>query len=249
EEGSSIPLPDICVNVSDYDTSFFFFGGWTDASGAYTVGGLPPGDYKVQFEDCSYPAMYVGEWYNDQPDFESADLVPVTAGVNTSGIDAALALGGSISGTVTEEGTGTPLPDMCVWAYDYDMPPDLWIYPAGWGSTDASGAYTVGGLAAGDYKVQFNDCSYPAMYVGEWYNDQLDFESADLVSVTAGVNTSGIDAALALGGSISGTVTEEGTGTPLPDMCVWAYDYDMPPDLWIYPAGWGSTDASGAYTV
>ncbi|GAG43963.1 unnamed protein product, partial [marine sediment metagenome] len=79
---------------------------------------------------------------------------------------------------------------------DYDTPLGPGIYPAGWGSTDASGAYTMGGLPIGDYKVQFNDCGDPAMYVGEWYNDQPDFESADLVPVTAGVNTSGIDAAL-----------------------------------------------------
>ena len=77
--------------------------GWaqTDASGTYTVTGLPAGTYKVQFSDAS---GYLEQWYNNKPDYESATEVQVSAGNTTTGIDARLIEGGKISGTVTGVG-------------------------------------------------------------------------------------------------------------------------------------------------
>jgi len=43
------------------------------------------------------------------------------------------------------------------------------------------------------------------------------------VSVTAGATTSGVDFGLALGGRISGTVTDAATGTPLAGVSVQVY--------------------------
>ena len=236
EEGTGTPLAGICVDANDISFEFFSFG-TTDASGAYSVGGLGSGDYEVQFSDCSESPTYVTEWYNDRPDFYSADLVAVTDGSKTSGIDAQLATGGSINGTVTEEGTGTPLADICVNAVDSSFS------FFGFGETDASGAYSVGGLGSGDYEVEFFDCGESVTYIMEFYNDRADFNSADLVAVTIGSKTSGIDAALAVGGSINGTVTDEATGTPLADICVSAQD------PLFSSFGFGETDESGAYSV
>ena len=137
---------------------------------------------------------------------------------------------GLISGTVTEEGSGDPLPDICVIAQDVAIGGDY---------TDALGQYSIV-VPQGTYSVEFRDClSSPTVYVSEWYNNKPDFASADPVSVTAGSTTSGINAVLAVGGSILGTVTEEGTGTALPDICVSAWDASW---NWL---GWGYTDASG----
>ncbi|MCH8994911.1 MAG: hypothetical protein IH959_08095 [Chloroflexi bacterium] len=236
EEGTGTPLAGICVNANTLSFEFFSFS-TTDALGAYSVGGLGSGDYEVQFSDCRESPTHVAEWYNDQPSFETANLVAVTDGSKTSGIDAQLATGGSINGTVTEEGTGTPLADICVDAVDSSFA------FFGFDITDASGAYSVGGLGSGDYEVQFFDCGESPTYITEWYNDQPDAASADLVLVTIGSKTSGIDAQLVIGGSINGTVTAEGTGAPLADICVDAIDSSFA------FFGFDITDASGAYSI
>ncbi len=92
--GTVTPLPDICVNV--YDTSWSWLGSdLTSAAGDYTVGGLPAGSHKVEFFDCGYPtATHISEWHNDKRDFDSADPVAVTQGVEASGVNAALAATG-----------------------------------------------------------------------------------------------------------------------------------------------------------
>ena len=233
EEATGGGVAYVCVEV--YDTSHSWAGnGYTDSSGEYSAGGFPPGEYRVYFRDCSFPATYAFEWYDDEGTFESAGPVFVNTGSDTSDIDAALALGGSIQGNVTEDGTGAELSGICVTVYDTSY---------GWvasGETD-SGDYSVTGLRTGDYKVHLWDCDCPAFYISEWYNNETGFADADQVPVTEGSVTDEIDAALALGGCIEGTVTDESTGGPLSDICVDVYDTSH---NW---AGSGHTDFSGAY--
>lgn len=213
DENTGDPIEGICVRV--YDGSHDWLGsGETDASGNYDVGGLGTGDYKVRFDDCNGSPAYFSEWYDDQPDFDSADSVTVIEHEKTGGVDAALALGGIISGTVTDENTGDPLEGICVTVYDSSY---------GWsgsGHTNASGAYSVGGLPTDDYKVRFRDCNDPRTYLTEWYDDQPDFGPADAIAVTEKEKTGDIDAALTVGGTINGTVTDENTGDPLGGICV-----------------------------
>ncbi len=65
----------------------------TDAEGNYDIGGgLPEGDYRVEFSDDS--GAYISEWFDNKPELESADDVAVTAGGTTSGVDAELAVMG-----------------------------------------------------------------------------------------------------------------------------------------------------------
>ncbi len=229
DESAGGPLPDICVDV--YTRARAFVGSdITDENGHYSVDDLRPGDYKVHFEDCVVPLTLFDEWYNDKPNFESADKVIVTGGKKTGGIDAALALGGTINGTVTEEGTNIPLENICVSG------------GGGWGYTDENGDYTMGPLETGDHKVEFYDCG-SGTHLAEWYDDKPDRDSADPVAVTQGEKTAGIDAALTIGGFINGTVTEEGTAIPLEDIHVAVYDTS---------GGWtGSdhTDANGNYSL
>ena len=233
-EGTGDPLAEICVSVEDTSHSFFGFG-FTDASGNYSLGGLGSGDYTVGFFDCA-SGNHLSEWYDDQPDFSSADPVAVTQGVKTAGIDAALAVGGSISGTVTDEETGEPLAQICL-----QVSSESEFF--GFGRTNSTGDYSFGGLPSGDYAVAFFDCESPIEYVTEWYDDQPDSASADLIAVTEGMKTGGIDAALALGGSINGTVTLEGTGTPLSSICVAVHDTSQ---NFLASA---FTDAAGNYSV
>ncbi len=235
DENTGEFLDDVCVEF--VDVLYAPFGiVCTDPTGSYVIDGLPPGEYKLHILDFGHRG-YLDEWYDDQPDFDSADLVTVTADQETHGVDVALGLGGSVNGTVTSENTGEPLETMCVALYGNSHG------AVGWGVTDAEGQYTVGGLRPDDYRVLFRDCNYPVTYVSEWYDDEPDMGSATLVAVTAKEKTAGIDAALAIGGTINGTVTGEDTGDPLEGIRVEVYD--GPEE----PLGYGYTDHLGRYAI
>ena len=62
---------------------------WTDASGNYTVRGIPAGgNVKVYFNPNA--TSYAGQWYNNKTSSANADLVPISAGVTTSPVSALL---------------------------------------------------------------------------------------------------------------------------------------------------------------
>ncbi|PYP71293.1 MAG: hypothetical protein DMD36_04190 [Gemmatimonadetes bacterium] len=255
----AVPLASIPSSISG---GFAVFG-FTDPNGQYHLRpGLQAGDYKVVFVDAHFPQpTYALEWYNDKPDFAPADPVTVALGVDTPGIDATLALVGSISGTVTDAATGEPLSDICVSIEPRETAPCscTMICPGdiagafAFGTTGPNGTYTAAaGLPRGDYIVTFDDCSARG-YLSEIYNDKQDRAVADPVAVMSGADTPGIDAALALGGSISGTVTDAATGAPVQEICIEIFQDDgkrfgppCPPGL---PCPVSVTAGDGTYRV
>ncbi len=172
----------------------------TEADGSYRINGLVAGSYTVRFADTQ--DRYLTEWFDDATDEASATPVAVAQGATVSGIDAQLALGGSISGTVTDQ-AGDPIADVFVGLGEPDFKGTY---------TGADGSYQITGLAAGSYTVRFADMQ--DRYATEWFDDATDEASATPVAVAQGATVSGIDAQLALGGSISGTVTDQ-AGDPI----------------------------------
>ncbi len=243
------PLQNANVTIYRFDTAnnYWTSAGYAnaDSSGHYTANGLASGDYKVGFRCTAGSGSYLPEYFNDKPDLNSADTVPVTLGSDTAGIDASLATAGSISGTVTNE-AGQPLSNTYVSIYRLDTTFNFWNGIGGT-YTDSNGHYKVNGLAAGDFKVGFTYYGSPDSYISEYFNDKPDLGSAGLVPVTPGSDTSGIDAALTKAGSIGGTVTNE-AGQPISGVDVEIFRFDRNNSYWIN-AGYASTDSSGNYTV
>ena len=201
------PLEGICVFAYDPDTDaegYFFTG----PDGIYDIGGLATGSYEVRFIDC-WGGDYAAEYFDDTYSYGSVALVAVTAPQTTSGIDAGLADGGHITGTVTADAGGAPLEDICVSADDPTIDVE------GGGYTGPDGTYDIVGLPAGLYRVRFSDCSGGG-YLSEYFDDTRSAGSAVLVAVSSGQTTSGIDAGLASGGRIAGTVTDAASGQPVP---------------------------------
>lgn len=237
EEAVDVPLSNVCV-LAFADPGGLVAMGITNGSGHYSLGGLASDSYSVAFIDCLAPVTHVTEWYNDRLDPDQADGVSAMSGQETSGVDASLAVGASMRGSVSEAGTKAPLSGICVEAFDAG---DAF---RGFAATDASGSYIVGGLPRGDYRVTFYDCDPPLFHITEWYDDESDFATATLVPVGGPRSVrNGVNASLAVGGSISGTVTAVDGRVPLSGICVDAYDTSF--------VGIGSsfTDASGAYEV
>jgi len=223
--------PAVGARVSAYDSATGASGGpvTADAAGSYVISGLPAGQYVVSFDGAT--TGFVSEYYNNRLQPQDADRVTVTAGATTSGINAVLAGGGGIAGTVTGPGG----PAQFVWVGVTGTTSGYYdgVYTA------ADGTYHLIGLPADTYRVQFNGVF--ADLASEYYDDSFRWDGADLVSVTVGLTTVGINASLLQGGSVSGVV--RGPAGPVEGVHVSVYD--------LVGGGYGNTltAADGSYTV
>lgn len=171
----------------------------TDSNGQYTLSYLREGSYKVRFG----PAGILGQqWYKNSATEAGATSVAVTAGNTVSDIDASLQEAGSIAGTVTGSDkktiSGTTVSVQGVYPFNY------------WASTTtgADGKYVLPGLSDGKYRVQFTPAS-GSSWLGEYYNNKSSYSDANPVEVLNSAKVTGIDAELARGAVLSGTVTSD----------------------------------------
>jgi hypothetical protein len=214
------------------------------SDGSYATGALADGSYRVAFitffSSDSLTRRHVGEFYMDSTTFTGAAAVTISGSGVTDNINATLALGGTITGTVSGN-EGVNLEDVLVAAYDAD---DNVQSVA---RTAADGTYELVGLPAGDYRVGFfakyADDANVRRHQDSFYNGKGSLGSADAVTVTANSTTANIDATLILGGSISGQVTAADSGNGLPGVVVIAFSETDDIGAVAY------TDATGAYEV
>jgi len=202
---ASVGLAGICVNAGGWNTN-------TGPGGTYTLAGLPPGTYSVEFQSCGNSANYETQWWDDlSTPFPSTTPVSLTIGQARTGIDAAMYPGGAVSGTVTTATTKAPVPGICVSALNATTAAGKTFGASAWGtSTGAAGGYTVTGLAPGNWYLRFsNGCgNTTGDFTTQWYNGTATGAATESgavgVKVTAGPAHSDINAAIADG---LGTVT------------------------------------------
>ncbi|HEY3437595.1 MAG TPA: carboxypeptidase regulatory-like domain-containing protein [Actinotalea sp.] len=202
------------------------------ADGTYRLTGLPAGLYQVRFS--SWSTNVLPEYWNDAPTELTATPVSVTAGAERAGINAILTTGGSISGTVTVPAGSDLMPSVNV----YDVATNQ---PVGSSSVAWDGTYHVGGLGTGSYKVGFS--TFGTGLIGEYWDDVRSLQAATPVSVVAGQDTPGINAALVEGGVITGHVTVPAGVSPM-SVSVWAASANGAPG-----GASGSVDVDGTYLI
>lgn len=191
-----------------------FFGGFfgnfdmTDANGEYTIDDVRTGDREARFTKQGY--------------FTQTTTVTITDSATTTA-DAALdpLSYGSISGTVTDAATSTPIEGAFVIVRGSGG------FFGGWNFTvtDAAGTYSFDDLVTGDREVRVFSQGY--------------FSQMETVTVTDGANTV---ADFALGeftfGIVSGTVTDAVTGEAVEG--AWVI---------VETGGWTQTNRTGMYQV
>ncbi|MHB1569894.1 MAG: carboxypeptidase regulatory-like domain-containing protein, partial [Solirubrobacteraceae bacterium] len=201
------------VIVNAYSTSGSYDGSaTTDSSGSYTIASLATGSYDVNFQPTDN--VHAAQFYDSASSFGSATAVSVTAGSPTSGINAALAIGGTITGTVTDSASGKGAGGVGISAVSQDGS------SGGYATSAGDGTYTIGGLAAGNYTVTFAGGVGPGAtstggYGTEYYDNATTIGAATPVPVVLGQPSTGINATLSGGGSISGAVDGGSSATPL----------------------------------
>jgi alpha-tubulin suppressor-like RCC1 family protein len=183
----------------------------TNSTGAYSILGLAGGEYIVEFySPAESKLLYATEYYDGKYSALNAKAVHVVDGEHTANIDAALEAGGNIAGKVTSAVDGSPIEgiEVCFFAYTKEL--------VGCAITNAQGVYGTPLLARGTYRVEFTPpLGSDLNYVAQYFDGASASSAAQWVSVAVGATTSGIDAALAEGGRISGTVTQAATHTAI----------------------------------
>ena len=244
------PLADIDVSAyrwigaDDGYWDYVSFGD-TDLSGNYSIGGLAAGTYRVEFTD--WQGNYLNESFAEAVDLDSGTDIVVPVGKTVTGINASLTKASRITGKVTGPDGTTPLANIDVSAYRWiGADEGYWDYVS-FGDTDLSGNYSIGGLAAGTYRVEFTD--WQGNYLNESFAEAVDLDSGTDIVVPVGKIVTGINASLAKASRITGKVTGPDGTTPLADIEVSAY-------RWINADGgyWegmsnSDTDLSGNYSI
>jgi hypothetical protein len=177
--------------------------GWTtDSNGKYAIGGLNAGTYSLVADPTcggQHQSTYGGQVYPSQitipntPSQVTADFVLPTGGAQ-----------GSISGKVTGADTHLAISGACVTAQlsgSFAMPTPV--------TTDVNGMYTIGGLNIGNYNVSVDpSCNNNVQtnYASQTYPNPVAVGTTVVPS---------IDFALPLGATISGTVVDGLTSTPI----------------------------------
>jgi hypothetical protein len=206
--------------------------------GTYSISGLAPGQYEIDF-GCGLQSKYADQWFPDAQNAGSADLISAGPG-RTTGINAVLRSGGSISGVVTNK-AGHPLAGICVTATrasGFTLAAS--VGQIGQPPTGSHGTYKISGLTPGRYDVSFTPCFGSHQYVPQWYRGAASLSSATAVTVRAGKTTAGIDGHLIVGGTVSGRV-RNASGGPLRNICVFVYDGRTG------SYGFGTTGKAGTY--
>ena len=245
------PLSRICVSVAGVT------GGGGDGdfgdlevttNGFYRAKNLPPGQYSVSFIGalsrqigCVASGRYAEQDFRARNTGATPDLVSVPGGVITSGIDAALAPAGAISGVVRNR-AGHRVANTCVTATDPRT------QATGFALAGGHGKYNISGIPAGRYRVEFAQCEsgfngVSSNYASQWYRNRASAASATTVVVTAAHTTPRIDAALTRGGSITGQVVFGPDNRPVSFVCVFALTGNSG------GASMGLTDRDGRYLI
>jgi len=233
------PANSVCVNIVDQNNDYAF----TDAHGAYSISGVVPGRYAVEFEtDCGGPGSLASQWWDGQPDIDSANLVTFAAGRVDRHVDVRLKPGGTLAGVLTSN-SGQPVKGDCIGLaapHDTDEAESF----TGGGFTARNGHYRLPDLTPGEYQVSF-DCE-EGRYADEWFDSQPDSTTAEYLAINPGVTTR-LSQRLSPGGTIAGTVTRG--GRPAGDICVGVFNARNKQFVLPIYSSEPTTNRSGRYRV
>jgi hypothetical protein len=237
------PLQGISVQARFQENAWY--ATTTDNNGYYSFPNLPAASYRIRFEDNRSASLYKSEWHDDAQDYASATSVTLAESSVVVGLDASLALGGQLIGTITAENGGSAITGVRVDAYQFIVSGSgSYWQNVKYSNTQADGSYIVGGLEDGSYRLRFSDPQ--GNYAPEYFDNEARFDDADHVIISnAGIVTN--DAALADGSRILGAVTEENTGTGLENVIVYAYRNNGS-GIWDY-INQTTTLADGSYNL
>ncbi len=220
EAATGAPIANVSLRLWDRDGQSLPVFARTNQNGQFLITGLWADSYFVTADS----QLYRDELYDNIDcqggcDPRTGTAIEVSFDATTEGVDFALDRLGAISGSVLDAVTGLPITTADIEVYN-----DSGLL-AGFAFVDETGAYEVGGLAAGNYFV----ATFSFDYRDEVFDDQpcgrfCDPSIGTPIPVTLGSTTPNIDFALDRLGMITGTVTHAVTGAPLAYVDITIFD-------------------------
>ncbi|HEY2642775.1 MAG TPA: hypothetical protein VGI56_03390, partial [Galbitalea sp.] len=172
--------------------------GYGNSDGTYQIGGLRPGEYKIQYTPSDGASG--NTWTGDAADAADATTVIITD-TNLTGVDADLLAGYTIGGTLNDSTGEAPATDSNATLFEADGTTEVS------GSTvDGDGHFSFTGVPEGSYKLRF-DTNENGQF-GDWYADQTDVATATDVVVDGDGGPTDLTANLSGGVEVSGTVRD-----------------------------------------
>ena len=197
------PLGGICVVAQGSGFGFGFTK--TKPDGSYTMKKVAPGNYQVQF----VPGGVFSNCGNNGNYLPVTDSATVSSQATTT-LDAVLPAGGTISGSVTGP-HGQPLSGACVFSSSQY---------GGQAVTKADGSYRLDQLFSGSYYVGFQGgCGNQGSVAPQAFQGDPTFYGPASIAVTQGSVTTGIDARMKPGATITGRITDQ-AGHAADGVCV-----------------------------
>jgi hypothetical protein len=194
------------INVCAYDVEQEeLFGECTksNSAGSYELRGLSAGEYLVEFSSPGPGLEYATQYYDKKPSLLYAEPIRVTEGKFISGIEGSLEKAGDASGEVTSAETGKPLKGIDACFYDFAE------YLVGCVPTNEEGEYKTPPMAYGEYRVLFTSPPESGLnYAMQFYGGFASRFDSSYIDIKPGELTTGIDAQMTSGGSITGAVTD-----------------------------------------
>lgn len=209
------PIANECVNVLPAGSNPYYGGygyGYTAADGTYAVTGLSAGSWLVYTSDC--PGNHnLTTYYADTTNPSAATAVNVSLNTTTPGITIHEIPAAVVTGTVT--GAGVAMSGFCVNLVGVPDGQTGYYYSSFGGTTAPDGTFAAY-VAPGKYKVQFEDCS-SRNFVPRWNGAAVNRAAATPITISSS-GASGVNADLAKGGRLVGTLTH--LGQPVSGWCV-----------------------------
>ncbi len=160
------------------------------SNGTYTVNGVLPGTYKVEFIPDSQ--VVAPQYFNGAATLASATAINVNSGMTTGNVSVTLAAASTVSGTVTAAQGGAALGGLEVELVNAQGANVDTTF------TNADGTYTLTGVPAGSWYVRFDGGrAYNGQYYAtEYYLGKPTLAGAKPLAVNSGVAVTGINEAL-----------------------------------------------------
>jgi protocatechuate 3,4-dioxygenase beta subunit len=218
-ENGNVRIPEVELTLYQRTSDGWGQAGWFfDQLGGddhtYDIGGLEPGEYRLQFAQrrTTSGGHFSAEYWNERYRFEQADTIHIGLGQVVRGINASLRELPHIRGRVLDT-RGNPVEDAEVVAEKRSG--SSWVAVNG-ARTRANGSYDMYGFGAGIYRIKFS--SPDGRLTTEYWNGAagaFDERGAVEFELRGFGGAKGVDAVLDPAAHIVGGATSPIPGDPL----------------------------------